>query len=91
MEKYKFKLYIVDNTATSIELVDKLTNIFNNALNENFELEVVDIIKHPELAIKDKILATPTLILELPLPKKRIVGNIGNSNTIMIGLDLLNK
>jgi circadian clock protein KaiB len=91
MEKYKFKLYVVENTAPSNDLVDKLCNIFNSALKENYALEVVDVIKHPELAIKDKILTTPTLILEVPLPQKRMVGNIGNSNTLMIGLDLLKK
>jgi circadian clock protein KaiB len=91
MEKYKFKLYVVENTSSSKELIENLGYIFNNALNENYTLDVVDIIEHPDLALKDKILATPTLILELPLPKKRIVGNIGHSDTLLFRLDLLNK
>lgn len=89
MEKYKFKLYVVENTSASIELVDKVAEIFKIALNDEYSLEVIDILKHPEDAIKDKILATPTLILEIPLPPKRIIGNIGDSEKILLSLNII--
>lgn len=91
MEIYKFKLYVVEDTPASKALVEKLKAIFNNALKENYKLEVIDIMKHPELAIKMKIIATPTLVMEFPEPQKKIVGNLSNENSLIIGLDLLNK
>ncbi len=89
MSKYKLKLYIVENTSSSNELVEKLTVLFNNALNDDYKLQVIDIVKNPELAVSDNIIATPTLILEAPVPERRIMGNVGDEKSILIGLNLI--
>ena len=89
-DTYIFKLYVVENTAKSQALVASLKMIFDKALKKNYRLEVIDIITNPELAINSKVLATPTLVLEFPTPSKRLVGNVSNKESVLIGLNLLN-
>lgn len=54
-----------------------------------FKIEVIDILEHPELAENEKILATPTVIKELPPPMRRVIGDLSNAEKVLIGLDLL--
>ena len=86
MRDFLFRLYIVENTPSSQELILTLSSIFENDLKDNYQLEIVDILKNPELALQDDVLATPTLVMKKPLPEKRIMGNICNEKQLLKGL-----
>jgi circadian clock protein KaiB len=88
MDNYQFKIYVVEKNPSSKDLIKRIKTIFNNALSNNYTLEVVDILKNPEVAVRDNILASPTLIMEHPLPAKRVIGDISDENTLISMLNL---
>lgn len=86
--KYTFKLFVVANTLTCEDITRKLTVVLEKNFHDEYDLEIIDIIESPGLAIQENVLATPTLIKESPLPPKRIVGNIGDEKNILTALGL---
>ena len=89
MTKHLLKLYITGQTPRSEQAVTQLRHICETELGGNYELIIIDILENPKLAEEEKILATPTLIKELPLPLRRIVGDLSNVEKVLLGLDLL--
>jgi len=87
---YILKLYITGQTPNSIRAIDNLKEICEN-LQGDFEVRVIDILKDPQLAEDDKIIATPTLVKELPLPLRKIIGDLSNAEKVLLGLDLVTK
>ncbi len=81
---YVFRLYIAGNNSNSINAIENVKKICAEILTEKFEIKVVDISKHPELALEDDIIATPTCVKVEPLPKQRIFGDFADKG--MIGL-----
>ncbi len=90
MSEYKFKIYLVDGTDRSVETLKHVKEIFEDALKDNYSIEIIDILKNPELASKDKILASPTLILELPESTKRVIGKIPDKEKLLLKLNIQN-
>ncbi len=88
MEKCILKLYITGKTQRSDQTITNLKKIYEYEPCQEYELEIIDVLEHPQLAAKDKILATPTLIKELPPPIRRIIGDFSDSEKVLIGLDL---
>lgn len=88
MASYKFKIYLIEKNQSSKELLHKVTSILNNRFRNNYSLEIVDILKNPEIAINDNILATPTLLKEYPLPARRIIGDITDEKSFLSILSL---
>jgi len=86
--KYILKLYITGNTGNSQTATKNLNNILEAKLKRLYTLEIIDVLKKPELAIEDKILATPTLIKVSPEPAKRIIGDLSDKEKVLSGLDL---
>lgn len=78
----EFKLYIIEKSPIAKEVIFKLRSFLDFHLKVGYKLEIIDILKFPEIAVSDKIMASPTLIKEKPLPPKRIVGNIHIKNII---------
>lgn len=77
-------------TKTAITALDNLRRVCDeNIKDKNYSIEVIDIRKHPQLAEDEKIIATPTLIKKLPEPIRRIIGNLSESEQVLIGLDLI--
>jgi circadian clock protein KaiB len=74
-EETLLRLYIIEKSPTALETVSKLKSVLEG-LKGTYQLEVIDILKSPEMIINDNILASPTLIRVKPLPPKRIVGSI---------------
>lgn len=70
------KLYFIEKSPTAGEFVLKLRSFLDSNLKTGYTLEVIDILTHPEKAIQDNILASPTLVKEKPIPPKRIVGGV---------------
>lgn len=86
---YVLKLYVAGNTPNSIRALRTLKNILEQEFKGVYALRVIDVLKNPQLAEEDKILATPTLAKVLPLPVRRIIGDLSDRERVLIGLDLL--
>ena len=89
--KYVLKLYITGHTANSQKAVKNLKDLLKNELKKLYTLKVIDVLKHPQLAEEDKILATPTLAKSLPPPVRKLIGDMSNKEKVLIGLDLTTK
>ncbi|KGG25862.1 MULTISPECIES: circadian clock protein KaiB [unclassified Prochlorococcus] len=86
---YILKLYVAGNTPNSMRALKTLRNILENEFRGVYALKVIDVLKNPQLAEEDKILATPTLAKILPPPVRRIIGDLSDRERVLIGLDLL--
>lgn len=86
---YVLRLYIVKGTASSQQALKNLKEIVGTTLKDKYKLEIIDILKHPQLAEDEKILATPLLEKKLPLPIRRIIGDLSNKEKVLLGLDLI--
>jgi circadian clock protein KaiB len=89
MAKYKLKLYILGYTATAKKAIANLDEICQlPILNGVYEVEVINLLEHPQLAESEKIMATPLLIKKLPPPLRRIVGDLSDHDKVLVGLDV---
>ena len=86
---YILKLYVAGNTPNSMRALKTLRNILETEFRGVYALKVIDVLKNPQLAEEDKILATPTLAKILPPPVRRIIGELSDRERVLIGLDLL--
>lgn len=87
--QYILRLYIAGNSQHSRRAIDKLRDICANHLEGRYELDVIDVLEQPDMAEKDKVIATPTLVRELPPPLRKIIGNLSEEEKVLIGLDLI--
>ena len=88
-ERYVLRLYVSGMTARSARAVANLRAICNEYLDGRYDLEVVDIYQQPVLTKGEQIIAAPTLIKKLPLPMRRIIGDMSNKERVLLGLDLV--
>ncbi|MEB3338466.1 MAG: circadian clock protein KaiB [Leptolyngbyaceae bacterium] len=86
---YILKLYVAGNTPNSVRALKTLNNILETEFQGVYALKVIDVLKNPQLAEEDKILATPTLAKILPPPVRKIIGDLSDREKVLIGLDLL--
>lgn len=89
--KYILKLYITGMTPRSQLALRNLEKVCKEYLGDNYELEVIDIYQQPTLAKGDQIIAVPTLIKKLPVPLRRLIGDLSQEDRIILGLDLKPK
>jgi len=87
-ESYVLKLYVTGITARSALAIDNLKKICEEHLNGRYTLEVIDLYKNPGLAKGEQIIAAPTLIKKLPLPLRRVIGDMSNAEKVLVGLDI---
>jgi circadian clock protein KaiB len=87
-ETYLLKLYITGMTPQSVLAIENLKLICEEHLKGRYTLEVVDLYKHPSLAAGEQIIAAPTMIKKLPLPLRRVIGDMSNTDRVLVGLDL---
>jgi circadian clock protein KaiB len=85
---YNLRLYVAGQTRKSITALANLKKICEEHLVGRYQIEVIDLLEHPQLAAGDQILAVPTLVRRLPEPLKRIIGNLSNMERVLVGLDL---
>jgi circadian clock protein KaiB len=85
---YNLRLYVAGQTPKSITALVNLKNICERHLVGRYQIEVIDLLEHPQLAAGDQILAVPTLVRRLPEPLKRIIGNLSDMERVLVGLDL---
>jgi circadian clock protein KaiB len=85
---YSLRLYITGQTPRSAASIRNLREVCDEFLEGRFELQVIDLYERPELAKDAQVVAAPTLIKRLPLPLRRLVGDLSNKNEVLLGLDL---
>ena len=90
-DTYILRLYIAGNTPRSAAALANLKEICAEHLAGRYTLQVVDLLENPQLARGDQILAIPTLVRKLPLPMRRIIGDLSNTERVLVGLDLRSK
>jgi circadian clock protein KaiB len=90
-EKYVLRLYITGITPKSTHAIQNVRKICEENLKGRYELEVIDIYQQPVLAKDEQIIAAPTLIKKLPLPLRRLIGDMSDKERILVGLDLRPK
>ena len=86
---FLLRLYVAGQTPKSMTAFANLKNICEEHLAGRYKIEVVDLLKNPTLAQGDQILAIPTLVRKLPEPVRKIIGDLSNTERVLIGLDLL--
>ncbi|HEV2485621.1 MAG TPA: circadian clock KaiB family protein [Terracidiphilus sp.] len=85
---WNLRLYIAGETSRSLAALTNLQKICDEHLPGQYRVEVVDLLRNPQLAVGDQIVAVPTLVRRLPPPLKRIIGDLSNSEQVLVGLDL---
>jgi len=85
---YNLRLYVAGQTPKSMAAIANLKKICDQHLAGRYEIEIIDLIKDPALARRHQIVAIPTLIRELPEPLKRIIGDLSNTDKVLVGLDI---
>lgn len=90
-ETYLLRLFVTGTTANSMRAIENIKEICEEHLKGRYTLEVVDIYQQGELARKENIIAAPTLIKRLPLPLRKLIGDLANKDRILVGLDLRPK
>jgi circadian clock protein KaiB len=88
---YILRLYIAGTTIQSVTALQNIKKICEEHLQGRYELEVIDIYQQTEAVISDNIVAVPTLIKHLPPPLQKIIGNLSNTEKVLVGLNLLPK
>jgi circadian clock protein KaiB len=87
-QQYVLKLYVTGHTPRSIQAIASIRSICEEHLQGRYELQVIDIYQHLLLVEGEQIIAAPTLIKQLPLPLRKLVGDMSNEEKVLLGLDL---
>jgi circadian clock protein KaiB len=85
---WELRLYVAGQTPNSIRAFANLRKICEEHLKGHYNIEVIDLLKTPKLAAGDQILAVPTLVRKLPEPLKKIIGDLSNTERVLVGLDI---
>jgi circadian clock protein KaiB len=89
--EYNLRLYVAGQTPKSLAAVANLKNLCETHLAGRYTIEVVDLLVTPQLAAGDQIVALPTLVRRLPPPLKRVIGDLSNTERVLVGLDIRPK
>ena len=87
-EVWNLRLYVAGQTSKSITAFTNLKKICDEHLAGKYKIEVIDLLKNPQLAKGDQIIALPTLVRKLPEPIKKIIGDLANTERVLVGLDI---
>jgi circadian clock protein KaiB len=86
--QYELRLYVAGQTPKSLAAFANLKKLCEEHLVGRYRIEVIDLLEQPQLAAGDQILAIPTLVRQLPQPLKKIIGDLSNTERVLVGLDL---
>ena len=87
-ERWELRLYVAGNTPKSMSALSNLKKYCELHLKDKYSLEVIDLLEHPQLAAGDQILAIPTLVRKVPVPIRKIIGDLSNEEKVLVGLDI---
>jgi circadian clock protein KaiB len=88
-KKWNLRLYVAGQTPKSVTALANLKRICDEHMHGEYSVEVIDLMENPQLARRDQIVAIPTLVRELPSPLKRIIGDLSNTERVLVGLDVV--
>jgi circadian clock protein KaiB len=88
-EKYILKLYIAGMTPRSMAAIQNIREILEEYVKDQYSLEIIDLYKRPVLAKGEQIIAAPTLIKQLPVPLRKLIGDLSDKDKVLTGLDLV--
>ncbi len=86
---WHLRLYVADGSPKSLRALANLQTLCEEHLAGRYEIEIIDLVKNPELARSDDILAIPTLVRRLPEPLRKVIGDLSNAERVLVGLRLL--
>lgn len=86
--KYDLRLYVAGQTPRSLQALSNLKRICEEHLAGNYHVEIIDLLQKPQLAAGDQILAIPTLVRTVPQPLRKIIGDLSNTERVLVGLDV---
>jgi circadian clock protein KaiB len=87
-ERWELRLYVAGQTPRCVEAFSHLRELCERHLEGRYSIEVIDLLKNPTLAAGDQIIAIPTLVRKLPRPMKKIIGDLSNTERVLVGLNL---
>jgi circadian clock protein KaiB len=87
-EQWNLRLYVAGQSPKSLRAFENLTRICDEHLDSRYDIEIVDLLADPQLASGDEIVAIPTLVRRLPAPMRKIIGDLSDSNRVLVGLEL---
>ncbi len=90
-KKYELRLYVAGKTQKSVAALSNLKKYCEEHLTDQYVIEVIDLLEHPQLAEGDQILAIPTLVKKVPEPVRKIIGDLSNQEKVLVGLDIRPK
>jgi circadian clock protein KaiB len=88
MNEYVLRLYVTGQTSRAARAIANLRQLCEIELQDRFRIDVIDVLEHPELAEAERILATPTLVRQLPPPLRRVIGDLSETSKVLLGLDI---
>jgi circadian clock protein KaiB len=88
-DKWVLRLYVAGQSPKALTAFDNLKKICEEQLEGKYSIEVIDLLLNPQRANEDQILALPTLVRKLPVPVRKIIGDLSNTDRVLVGLDLL--
>ena len=88
---WELRLYVAGQTANCVQAFANLKQICQTHLEGKYRIQVIDLIRNPQLARGDQIFAIPTLVRKLPVPVRKIIGNLSNTEKVLVGLDLISR
>jgi circadian clock protein KaiB len=88
-DMYILRLYVAGKTPKALTAFSNLQKICEEQLKGKYSIEVIDLLINPQLGAEDQILALPTLVRKLPVPVRKIIGDLSNTERVLVGLDLL--
>lgn len=91
LSKYLLRLFVTSASSRTATAIANLRRICEQELEGQYDLEIIDVLEYPDLAEDEKILATPTLIKSLPLPLRRVIGDLSNKEKVLLGLEVQPK
>ncbi len=87
-DTWQLRLYVAGRTANCVRALANLKKVCEENLAGRYEIEVIDLLQNPRLAAGDEILAIPTLVRKLPIPVRKIIGNLSDTERVLVGLQL---
>ncbi|HVG11693.1 MAG TPA: circadian clock KaiB family protein [Flavisolibacter sp.] len=86
--KWELRLYVAGNTPKSVAALNNLKKYCEEHLRDQYRIEVIDLLKQPQLAEGDQIFAIPTLVRKVPVPIRKIIGDLSNEEKVLVGLNI---
>jgi circadian clock protein KaiB len=89
--EYILRLYVTGSSSRSLRAIYNLKKLCEEYLSDNYDLEIIDIYEHPDTAREEQIIAAPTLVKQLPIPLRKLVGDLSNVEKVLAGLDIYKR